>query len=149
MLGREPGERALVVFESGRAGLPSYRDFGRLVTLTSAAGSRARPARGFRMTDDVEVPKGTDGYEFLEAAVDGELEADWFPEFRSHFVKSIMGIDPQGAEFWGVFVWNEGSESWEPLPVGVDLFSVKQGHVMGWALVEFDPASPQVPVNTP
>ncbi len=98
---------------------------------------------------DIEVAKGTDGYELLEVATDGQLVSEWFPEFRSHFVKEVLGIPPEGSAFWGVFVWNESSEAWEPLPVGADLFSVKQGHVMGWALVEFDPDALQVPVNRP
>ena len=98
---------------------------------------------------DLSVPKGTDGFELLVAASDGQVESDWFPEFRAHFVKSILDIAPEGNAFWGGFVWNEGTESWEPLPVGADLFSVKQDHVMGWALIEFDPDNPQVPVSTP
>lgn len=98
---------------------------------------------------NIEAPKGVDGYELLETAVDGDLEADWFPEFRAHFVKEILGVAPEGSEFWGVFAWNEGNAAWEPLPVGADLFSVKDGHVMAWALVEHDADNPQTPVNTP
>lgn len=98
---------------------------------------------------NIEAPKGVDGYELLEMAVDGDLEADWFPEFRAHFVKEILGVAPEGSEFWGVFAWNEGNAAWEPLPVGADLFSVKDGHVMAWALVEYDADNPQTPVNTP
>ena len=103
-------------------------------------------ARWFR---DVEVPKGTDGYTLLEAVTDGDLEAEWFPEFRSHFVSAILGTGPEGAQFWGVFVWNETNGSWEPLPVGADLYSVNDGQVMGWALVEYDPDKPQLPVSAP
>ena len=106
----------------------------------------AADARWFR---DVEVPKGTDGYELLEAATEGALDADWFPEFRAHFVKEILGVAPEGAQFWGVFLWNESTSAWEPLPFGADLLSVKEGHVMGWALVEFDPDDPQLPVSVP
>ncbi len=98
---------------------------------------------------DVEAPKGTDGYELLDLAVDGDLEADWFPEFRAHFVKEILGVAPEGSEFWGVFLWNEGNGAWEPLPVGADLFSVKDGHVMAWALVEYDAENPQLPSSAP
>jgi hypothetical protein len=115
----------------------------RASVLVEADPAEPHWVRGF------EMPKGTDGYELLEAAVDGELEADWFPEFHSYFVRSIKGIEPQGGEFWGVFVWNDSTGAWEPLPVGADLFSVKQGHVMAWALVDFDPSSPQVPLTKP
>lgn len=117
-----------------------------LITATVLIEADASAPRWHR---DVAVPKGTDGYELLEAAVEGDLEADWFPEFRAHFVEAIGGIAPEGAEFWGVFLWNESSAGWEPLPVGADLFSVKDGHIMAWALVEFDPGQPQLPVNSP
>jgi len=98
---------------------------------------------------DISLPEGTDGYELLEAAVDGELEAEWYAEYRSHFVGSVLGVEPVGSEFWGVFVWDEGTSAWSPLPVGADLYSVKEGHVMGWALVEYDADSPQVPTSKP
>ena len=98
---------------------------------------------------DIEVPEGTDGYELLEIAVDGELESEFYAEFRSHFVESILGVAAEQPQFWAVFVWNEGNAGWEPLPVGADLFSVKEDHVMAWALVEYDPDTPQLPVATP
>ena len=116
------------------------------ITASVLVEPSADGARWFR---DVEVPKGTDGYELLEAVTEGDLQAEWFPEFRSHFVSGILGVAPEGSAFWGVFVWNETNGGWEPLPVGADLFSVKDGHVMGWALVEFDPETPQLPVSTP
>jgi hypothetical protein len=102
-----------------------------------------------RWVRDLAVDKGIDGYELLEAATDGNLVSEWYPEYRSHLVSEILGIAPEGAAFWGVFVWNEGTAGWEPLPVGADLYSVKDGHTMAWALVEFDPDSPQLPVNLP
>ncbi len=102
---------------------------------------------------DLSIDKGTDGYELLEAATDGNIEAEWYPAFRSHFVQAIQGVAPQGSEFWSVFVWNEtasdGAGAWEPLPIGADLFSVKGGHVMGWALVEYNPDAPQLPQSLP
>ena len=104
---------------------------------------------GARWYRDLEVPKGTDGYELLQAATDGEVDATWFPEFRAHFVTEILGVAPEGSQFWGVFVWSETNSGWEPLPVGADLYSVKNGHIMGWALVEFDPDDPQLPVSVP
>ena len=106
----------------------------------------AADARWFR---DVEMPKGTDGYELLEAATEGALDATWYPEFRAHFVNEILGVAPEGSQFWGVFLWNESMGAWEPLPFGADLLSVKDGHVMGWALIEFDPDNPQLPVSVP
>ena len=102
---------------------------------------------------DLRVRWGANGYELLEEAAEGDLEADWFPEYRSHFVKSILGVAPEGADFWGAFVWSEaangGAGGWEPLPIGADLFSVKDGHVMAWAIVPYNPDAPQLPNARP
>ena len=102
---------------------------------------------------DVTASKGIDGYELLEEVVEGDVVSDWFPEFRAHFVKEVLGVAPEGSEFWGVFIWNENANDkaggWEPLPIGADLFSVKDGHIMGWALVDYDPDQPQLPVSLP
>ena len=98
---------------------------------------------------DVEIPAGTNGFELLDAATDGEVDAEWYAEFRSHFVSSILGVAPDGQEFWGAFLWNDQSEAWEPLPYGADWFSVKDGHIMGWALAAYDPENPPLPQSTP
>jgi hypothetical protein len=98
---------------------------------------------------DVVVPKGTDGYELLEAATDDDLEAQWHAQDQSHFVTSILGVEAVGSQFWGVFAWDEGTETWGPLPVGADLFAVKEGHIMAWALVEYDADLAQVPTSSP
>ena len=98
---------------------------------------------------DVGVPDGTDGYELLLAATDGQVEAEYFAEFRSHFVETVLGVAPQGQQFWGVFLWNDQSGAWEPLQYGADWFSVKDGHIMAWALVEYSPDTPQLPASQP
>ncbi|MCE2470003.1 MAG: hypothetical protein J4F32_05765 [Dehalococcoidia bacterium] len=103
-------------------------------------------ARWFR---DVEVPKGTDGYEFLELATDGEVESDWYPEYRSHFVNAILGTPSESPYFWLTFIWNETSAAWEPLPIGADLFSVKEGHVLAWALLDTSASAQQTPATLP
>ena len=116
------------------------------ITASLLVEDGAGSARWFR---DLKVPEGTDGYELLEAAVEGELEATWSAEFQSHFVTRILGDSPEGSAFWGVFVRNDGRSAWEPLPVGADHFNVEEGRVMGWALIEYDPDNPQLPVSVP
>ncbi|MDE2766347.1 MAG: hypothetical protein OXI25_07970 [Chloroflexota bacterium] len=103
-------------------------------------------ARWFR---DVEIPKGTDGYEFLELATDGQVESEWYPQYRSHFVNAILGTPGESPYFWLTFVWNENLAAWEPLPIGADLFSVKEGHVLAWALLDTSAETPQTPVTLP
>ena len=103
----------------------------------------------FEWINQVTIPKGTDGYELLKAAVNDELVSVWYPEYRSHFVNQIKGIATNEGQFWSVFLWNENSLKWEPLNVGADLFSVKSGHIMAWSLVKYDPANPQTPKQLP
>lgn len=95
-----------------------------------------------RWFHNLRVPKGTDGYELLVEATGGSVEADWFPQFRSHFVKRVLGVAPRSDQFWSVFVWDEPTGAWQPLAVGADLFAVKDGHVMAWALVPVNASGP-------
>lgn len=98
---------------------------------------------------DVEVEAGADGYELLEAAVDGELVADWYAEYQSHFVQEILGTAPEGDLFWGFFLWNDQTGGWEPVPTGADGFSVEDGHIVGWAIVAYDPDGGNLPQALP
>ena len=102
-----------------------------------------------RWFNDVTLPDGGNGYELLEAAVEGDLEATFSSEFGSHFVTSILGTKPQGNAFWGLFVWNPDVDGWEPSTVGADLITVDDGHIIGWAVIEFDPDNPQLPTSQP
>lgn len=104
------------------------------------------PPEWFR---DVKIPDGSDGFDLLKAAVGDNLQSEWFPAFRSHFVSQIFGHKPADSAYWGVFLWNDNSRKWEPLAIGADLLSVKNDHVMGWAVVEYDPGNPQLPDSIP
>ena len=86
-------------------------------------------ARWFR---DVEVPKGTDGYELTEKVTEGDLKSTYYASFRSHFVEGLLGTDNSGSKYWIASVWSESQSNWEPLPVGADLYSLKEGHVLAW-----------------
>ena len=117
-------------------------------SVTATILIEADPATS-RWVDGVVLPDGGNGYELLETAVGGELEAEFFFEFGSHFVWSILGIEAKGSGFWGVFIWNTDIDSWEPLAVGADLFDVEDGQIMAWTIVEFDTDRPQLPVSQP
>lgn len=102
-----------------------------------------------RWLRDVEVPKGVDAYEFTELATQGDLRSTWYPAFRAHFVEVILGVENQGSSFWLIFLWDEGEEKWNPLPVGADLFSVKEGHVLAWAYTDTSQSPGSLPIATP
>ena len=91
-----------------------------------------------RWFQDVEVPKGTDAYELTELAMEGDLEATWYPTFQAHFVTAIGGVENGDPHFWLIYRWNESEAAWEPLPVGADRFSVKEGDALAWAYTDTD-----------
>ena len=118
-------------------------------TETIQASILIESPESYEWINQVTIPKGTNGYGLLRTAVNDEIVSVWYPEYRSHFVNQIKGIVPSEKQFWSVFLWNESKIKWEPLTVGADLFSVKNGQTMAWALVEYDPNNPQLPNQNP
>lgn len=91
--------------------------------------SSEQDARWFR---NVEVSKGTDAYELTEKVTQGNLKATYYALYRSHFVDAILGVENKSPKFWLTYVWSEPDKKWEPLPVGADLYSLKDGHILAW-----------------
>lgn len=85
---------------------------------------------------DVSIPNGTDAYELTELVVEGDVEAIYYPQYRSHFVDSIFGIANEAPKYWLAWVWSKAESKWEPLPVGADHYSLKEGHVLAWYFAE-------------
>ncbi|GEM_PF-1918485 len=81
---------------------------------------------------NVELPKGTDAWNLTEAATEGQVEAKYYALYRAHFVDAIFGIKGADPKYWLLYVWSEADNKWEPLPVGADLYSLKDGHVLAW-----------------
>ena len=101
-------------------------------------------SRWFR---DVNVPKGTDAWELTEQVTEGDIKANYFPEYRSHFVDAIFGVEGASPKFWLIYIWSEPESKWESLPVGADLFSLKEGHILAWYYA--DTTEMSVPPVTP
>ena len=98
---------------------------------------------------DFEILKGTNAYELTEQATEGELEATYYASLFSHWVESIMGTPNEAPNYWLIFQWNGSAEQWEPLPVGADLFSLKDGHALAWAYTDTSLDPQPVPSVTP
>ena len=98
---------------------------------------------------DVEVAKGTNAYELTAQVTEGEMESSYYASFFAHFVEEIMGVANEGSTYWAIFLWNEPQSQWELLPVGADLFSLKDGHVLAWAYTDSSAEPKQTPSVTP
>lgn len=81
---------------------------------------------------NVELPKGADAWELTEAVTQGQVEAKYYALYRAHFVDAIFGVKGTDPKYWLLFVWSEADKKWEPSPVGADLYSLKDGHVLAW-----------------
>ena len=103
-----------------------------------------KDTRWFR---DVSVPKGTDAWELTEQVTEGDIKANYFPMYRSHFVDAIFGVENENPKFWLIYIWSEPQSKWESLPVGADLFSLKEGHILAWYYT--DTSEMTVPPVTP
>ena len=55
----------------------------------------------------------------------------------SHLVESIFGKRNEDPNYWIIFLWDDNQKQWAPLPLGADLFSLKNGHVIGWVYTEY------------
>ena len=98
---------------------------------------------------DVEVPQGYDAYQLTELVTGGDLEATWYPSFRSHLVESIRGVKNEGSRFWLVYLWDESNEEWTLLPVGADWFSLKDGHTLAWSYADTGQSPAHPPAGRP
>jgi hypothetical protein len=98
---------------------------------------------------DVEVPKGTNAFELMEQVTEGDFEATYYAAFFSHFVESLLGVAGEGSNYWLTFLWSDSQAQWEPLPVGADLFSLKDGHVLAWSYTDTSVEPGQLPSVTP
>lgn len=98
---------------------------------------------------DVVVPKGTNAFELTQQVTKGDLKAKWFSQYRSHFVEAIFGVENKGKNFWLTWLWDEGEKKWTPLPVGADLFSLKNGHVLAWSYADTSREPTPPPAVTP
>ena len=85
---------------------------------------------------DMEVPQGTDAYGLTELATEGDLNATYYAQYRSHFVQGLFGVENADPRFWLIYRWNESEAAWEPLPVGADRFSLKEEDVLAWAYAD-------------
>ena len=101
-------------------------------------------SRWFR---DVKISKGTDAYELTEKVTEGNMKATYYAEYRTHFVDAIFGVASKDPSYWLSWVWSESQNQWEPLPVGADLYSLKEGHILAWFYADTSQTDNMPPVT--
>lgn len=99
------------------------------ISVSMVIHASAKDTRWFR---NVSVPKGTDAFDLTEKVTEGDIQAKYYAAYRSHLVEALLGIKNQTPDYWRIYVWSESQNKWEPIPVGADLYSLKDGHVLAW-----------------
>lgn len=117
---------------------------GKVKASMLVQGEEAKP-EWFR---GIEIPEGTDAYALTNIVTEGNIKSTFYPEYKSHFVEGIQGVENRPPYYWMIYMWNEATIKWEPLPVASDFFSVKDGHTFAWHYTDTSKSDP-VPLLAP
>lgn len=84
-----------------------------------------------RWYNNTQVQPGWNLYITTVVLVNGDVDAQWYPQFGAHFVEGIGGVENTKTEFW--FLWTyDKTSSWQLAPVGADQLLVFNGSVYAW-----------------
>ena len=90
-----------------------------------------------RWYNNTRILPGWNLYEVTLILTKGEMEAQWFPQYGSHFVTGIGGVRNSESAFWFFWTYDEDS-SWQVAPVGSDQITVLDGSVYAWTYCGID-----------
>ncbi len=81
--------------------------------------------------NSTEVQPGWNMYIATVVLTNGNLQAQWYPQYQEHFVSGISGVSNSKTMFW--FLWTHNkTASWQTAQVGADNLPVYNGSVFAW-----------------
>ncbi len=85
--------------------------------------------------NNTRIPVGWNA--FNATAANASLDAPYFPEFTSHFIKAINGVglvkdQAQKDWFWTFWVWDTSTKDWKLSEVGADQVILTGGQIVAW-----------------
>jgi hypothetical protein len=81
--------------------------------------------------NNTQVQPGWDMYTETVVLSQGDLQAQWYPQYQEHLVTGIDGVSNSKTMFW--FLWTYNSTAlWQPAAVGADSLPVYNGSVFAW-----------------
>ena len=98
---------------------------------------------------NIPVHQPIDAYALTESVTEGHLTATYYPTLRSHMINSLLGREANSIYYWALWRWNTNVDAWELIPVGADLFIIKNTEVHAWKLTDSRDAAGQTPIRTP
>ncbi len=87
-------------------------------------------------SNSTRVQPGWSAFTYTLVALDGGVQATWYPSFQEHFVVGLAGVSATGSNAW--FVWNYAGGRWLALSTGADGLQLHNGTTFAWTLCGYD-----------
>jgi hypothetical protein len=84
-----------------------------------------------RWYNDTQVQPGWNMYTETVVLSNGDLQAQWYPDYQEHLVTGIHGVSDSQSMSWFLWTYN-GTASWQTAQVGADDLPVYNGSVFAW-----------------
>lgn len=95
-----------------------------------------------RWYNDTAVQPGWNAYIVTLVALDGDVQATWYPSYGEHFVNGIGGIENAPASNQGWLLWTRNStNAWQLSSVGPDLIPMFNGSFFAWTYCHYNPST--------
>jgi hypothetical protein len=78
-----------------------------------------------------QVQPGWNMYIATVVFSNGNLRAQWYPQYQEHFVSGIDGVSDSNSVYWFLWTYNS-TASWQVAQVGADDLPVYNGSVFAW-----------------
>ncbi len=102
-----------------------------------------------RWYNGTAIQPGWNAYIVTLLAMNGKVQATWYPSYGEHFVTAIGGVqnNPRASQGWLLWTWNSTAR-WKQTSVGPDLLPMYNGSVFAWTFCAYDPNT-YVPLCSP
>ncbi len=85
------------------------------------------------------VQPGWNTYIATVVLTNGNLQAQWYPQYQEHFVSGIEGVSNSKTMFWFLWTYNK-TASWQVAQVGADSLPVYNGSIFAWTFCGATPS---------
>lgn len=86
-----------------------------------------------------QVQPGWNMYVATVVLTNGNLQAQWYPQYQEHFVTGIDGISSTKSLYWFLWTYNS-TASWQVVQVGADELPVYNGSASAWTYCGMSPS---------
>ncbi|MDG6941389.1 MAG: hypothetical protein JRN34_00480 [Nitrososphaerota archaeon] len=86
-----------------------------------------------------QVQPGWNMYVTTVLVSNGNLQAQWYPEYQEHLVSGIDGVSNSNSMYWFLWTYNS-TASWQVAQVGADNLPAYNGSVYAWTYCGVTPS---------